>query len=278
MAQTITFGNAKGGVGKTTNSVLTAYVLAERGYKTLVVDMDPQANATNLLLKTAQKEQDALITFEKTLMAAIKDNDLDSIITSVNKNLSLLPSFADFAFFPKYLQQMEIPEKDQGQIFKRLLRPFQDQFDFIIIDTPPTLSDFTDNACLAADWIVIVMQTQERSFDGAVGYIKYLNQLIENYGLDVAEFDILGVLPVLLKSTSNIDKNIIKRAQDTFGEANLLKTVVKPMERLKRYDISGIENPKRTYGVNKYHNQQVFDTYEAIADEIIKILEEKGAI
>lgn len=278
MGKIITFGNAKGGVGKTTNSCMSAYILAKRGYKVLVLDMDPQSNATSLLLKTAQRERDEVITFEKTLMSAVSDENLAQIVTSINDNLSLLPSFADFASFPKYLLKTYGADDKvaHATCFKQLLADLKHDYDFIIIDTPPTLSDFTDNAVLASDLVVIVMQTQERSYEGAVSYIKYLNSLIEEFGLEIAEFDILGILPVLLKSTSGIDQSIINRAKESFGEENLFMTVVKPMERLKRYDVSGIEDPDLSEGANKYHNQQVFTVYEDIADEIEDRIEKGG--
>ena len=72
MAKIITFGNFKGGTGKTTNSTMIAKTLSDKGYKTLLIDMDPQGNATNLYLKTKNYLSEELIVFEKTLMSAIK--------------------------------------------------------------------------------------------------------------------------------------------------------------------------------------------------------------
>lgn len=269
MGKIITFGNLKGGVGKTTNSVMLAYMLGKKGYKTLVVDMDPQANATSLLLKTRQRIKEEIITFDKTLMTALSDDDIESIITSITDNLDILPSFADFANLPNFLEDNILSRKDRSVYFKDLLSGIKNDYDYIIIDTPPTLSLYTDNALLASDWIVIVMQTQERSLDGAIGYVNYLNQLIEEYDSDVAEFEILGILPVLLKNNSKVDDSVIQRARESFGANNLFNHVVKSMERLKRYDITGIGDPEKTSD-SDYHDTVVFDLYEDIANELLE--------
>ncbi|WP_275452553.1 ParA family protein, partial [Escherichia coli] len=75
-------------------------------------------------------------------------------------------------------------------------RTIKHDYDFILVDVPPTLSTYTDSALLASDYTIIVLQTQERSLVGAEAYVGYLQELIDNYN---ADFDILGVLPVLLK-------------------------------------------------------------------------------
>ena len=72
----VTFGNFKGGTGKTTNSTMIAHALATMGYKVLLCDQDPQANATSLYLKTKALETDEIVPFNKTLMAAIQEETL----------------------------------------------------------------------------------------------------------------------------------------------------------------------------------------------------------
>ena len=76
MTQVITFGNFKGGVGKTANSTMVALELSNRDFKTLLIDLDPQGNATNIYLKTKANLTDTVGHFKKTLMASIEDNDL----------------------------------------------------------------------------------------------------------------------------------------------------------------------------------------------------------
>jgi len=268
MVKVITFGNFKGGTGKTTNCSLIAYQLANKGYKTLLVDLDPQANATALYLRTKQRLTNEVVTFDKTLMSAIADNDLSEIIINIKENLYLLPSFADFTSYPLFLEKM-FPDSqlDRVTYFNELLSEIKNDFDFVLIDIPPTLSTYTDSALLASDYTVIVLQTQERSLVGASAYILYLQELIDNYN---ASFDILGVLPVLTKTTSKVDESTLELAKEKFGENNLFQNIVKNMERLKRYDITGIvDSDKSVAGKSDMHDRRVTELYKKVTEEML---------
>lgn len=271
MAKVITFGNFKGGTGKTTNSAMMAYILSKLGYKTLLADLDPQANASSLYLHTKQRITNNIVTFDKTLMSAIADEDLSDIIIEIKENLFLLPSFADFTSYPLFLEK-KFPNSQLNRVtfLNELMTNIKDDYDFILVDVPPTLSTYTDSALLASDYTIIVLQTQERSLVGAEAYVGYLQELIDNYN---ADFDILGVLPVLLKNNSKVDEATLNTAKDKFGEENLFKNVVKNMERLKRYDIIGIVDPDLD---TKYdiHDKRVMGLYKQVTQEMLKRLEE----
>ena len=271
MAKVITYGNFKGGTGKTTNSAMMAYMLSKLGYKTLLADLDPQANATSLYLHTKQRITNNIVTFDKTLMSAIADEDLSDIIIEITDNLYLLPSFADFTSFPLFLEK-KFPNSQLKRVtfLKGLIEKIKDDYDFILIDVPPTLSTYTDSALLASDYTIIVLQTQERSLVGAEAYVGYLQELVDNYD---ANFDILGVLPVLLKNNSKVDEATLDTAKEKFGEENLFKNLVKNMERLKRYDIVGIVDSDLD---NKYdiHDKRVMALYKKVTEEMLSRLKE----
>ena len=133
-------------------------------------------------------------------------------------------------------------------------------YDFIFIDVPPTISIITDAALYASDFVVVVLQTQERSLQGAEVFTGYLQSLIDEYGADL---DIIGILPVLLKNGAAVDLATLDSAREIFGEENLFKNVVTNMERLKRFDITGITN-------EDMHDRKVHSSYETIADEFIE--------
>lgn len=270
MVKIITFGNFKGGTGKTTNSAMIAYTLSNLGYKTLLADLDPQANATALYLRTKQRIENNVVTFDKTLMSAISDDNINDIIINIKKDLYSLPSFADFTSYPLFLEK-KFPNSQLERVsyLKSLLDEIKDSYDFILIDVPPTLSSYTDSALLTSDYTIIVLQTQERSLVGAEAYIGYLQELIDNYN---AEFDILGVLPVLLKNNSQVDQATLEVATTKFGEANLFNTLVKNMERLKRYDIIGIVDPKIDKKADM-HDKRVTALYEEVTNEMLSRLE-----
>lgn len=256
----VTFGNFKGGTGKTTNSTMIAYCLAKMGYKVLVSDQDPQANATSLYLRTRARRDKTITSFQRTLMSAIQDEDLSSIVTPIMDNLYLLPSFSDFAVYPMYLEQRFPDVVDRVQFFSSLIEPLKKDFDFIFIDVPPTFSIITDSALYASEHVVVVLQTQERSLQGAEAFTNYLQTLIDNYDADM---DILGILPVLLKNQAAVDLQTLEGAKEVFGEHNLFKGVVKNMERLKRFDITGITE-------DDMHDRYVINNYMAVTEEFLE--------
>ena len=260
----VTFGNFKGGTGKTTNSTMIAHALSEQGYKVLLCDQDPQANATSLYLKTKALVTDEIVGFNKTLMAAIQDEDLGQIVTEIKENLYLLPSFSDFALYPRFLEK-KFPNDTVARVqyFSTLLKPLKQDYDYIFIDVPPTISIITDAALYASDFVVVVLQTQERSLQGAEVFTGYLQSLIDDYGADL---DIVGILPVLLKNGAAVDLSTLESAREIFGSENLFENIVNNMERLKRFDITGITN-------EDMHDRRVHKSYDTIAKEFIARVE-----
>ncbi|MEE6671661.1 AAA family ATPase [Limosilactobacillus fermentum] len=289
---TILYGNMKGGVGKTTNSVMTAYQLAKLGYKTLVCDLDPQANATQLLRRTYGLQHGSDLQIDKTMMVALMDENIKPAIVNIMDNLYLLPSSEDFKNYPDFLEmkfmldnekiqagdsntlQSEMSKVKEQRIayFAQQLAKVRDEYDFIIIDVPPTLSIFTDSAIYAADFVIIVLQTQQRSLDGAETFFEYLQQMYNDY--TNVDFDILGVLAVLLKNNAGLDSQILKDAETDFGKNMLFDQIIRHMERLKRYDRTGIAEK----GLTKYdmHDTRLHYIYNTLTKEIVLRLKDKG--
>lgn len=288
----ILYGNMKGGVGKTTNSVMTAYQLAKLGYKTLVCDLDPQANATQLLRRTYGLQHGSDLQIDKTMMVALMDENIKPAIVNIMDNLYLLPSSEDFKNYPDFLEMKFMLDKEKIQsgdsntlqsemskvkeqriaYFAQQLAKVRDEYDFIIIDVPPTLSIFTDSAIYATDFVIIVLQTQQRSLDGAETFFEYLQQMYNDYAN--VDFDILGVLAVLLKNNAGLDSQILKDAETDFGKDMLFDQIIRHMERLKRYDRTGIAEK----GLTKYdmHDTRLHYIYNTLTKEIVSRLKDKG--
>ena len=167
MTKIITFGNFKGGVGKTTNATQVAYELSKRGANTLLLDLDPQANATNIMLKTKVNLTDKIDQFDSSLMAAIQNKDLSKALVNITSNLDLIGSSADFSLFPRVMEKQFSKYIDRVKYLNELLSPITKNYDYVIIDVPPTISLITDAALYASDWCVIVMQTQQQALDAA---------------------------------------------------------------------------------------------------------------
>ncbi len=160
MGKVYVIGNFKGGVGKTKTVTMLAYESAlHLGRKTLVIDLDPQGNATRVLAKTGDLDE---ITY--TVTEAFQEGSLEPAITNISENLDLIPANTAFRNLTKILMtKFPSNEFDQINYLNTLLKPLKEKYDAIYIDVPPTISDFSDNAMLAADYCIIVLQTQELS-------------------------------------------------------------------------------------------------------------------
>lgn len=260
MTKTIVTGNFKGGVGKTTNAVMIAYTLAKQGKKTLLVDLDPQANATDLLFLTMKNVLGVEPTFKSTLEVALEKGDLKPALVDVMDNLQLLPSYEDLQSFEKYLFTTFDDDYSQDSYFSKLLDKIKDEFEYVILDVPPQLNKYTDSALVACDYVIIILQTQQRSLTGAKTYTEHLLQIKEDYGLNL---ELLGVLPVLLQNGNELDLDILSDALEFFGKPNMFEIQIKQMARLKRFDRTGITDSHRVI-----HDRRVHAIYFEVIKEI----------
>lgn len=262
MTTTITCGNFKGGVGKTSNTLMLAYTLSKTDKNVLVIDLDPQANGTDLLLATMTNVYQQKPEFKETLFEAIKNNDPKEAIIHVKPNLDLLPSYSDLQGFEKFLYDNFSNDYDQDHFFSKFIKEFKEQYDYVFLDIPPQLNKFTDSALVASDYVIIVLQTQERALKGAEKYVQHLLELQEDYDLDI---DLLGILPVLQQNGSELDLDVVQDAISSFGESNMFKNHIKQMARLKRFDRTGI-----TDNVKDVNDRRVHEVYQMLAKEVIE--------
>ena len=226
-------GNFKGGVGKTKTVTMLAYEAARHlKQRTLVIDMDPQGNATRVLAKTGN-----LDAINKSITDGFQNESLETEIVSIMDNLDLIPANTSFRNLPKLLFK-KFPDDEISQIsyLQKLIQPLKEQYDRIYIDVPPTISDYSDNAMIAADYCIIVLQTQELSLDGAQTYIAYMQFLAENYD---AQLQVLGIIPMMLRQGGRVDSKVLEQAKEMYG-GNVLNTIVNYQERLKVFDVEGI--------------------------------------
>ena len=254
MAITIVVGNFKGGVGKTKVSVMASWELAfDRNKKVLLVDMDPQGNASTLIARST-----GVTEINTSIFEGFQNGSLKECIVKMTDNLHVIPAQVSFKNFPKFLYANIKEEIDQVSYLKKLLDPIRDDYDYIFIDVPPTISDFSDNAMMAADYVLIILQAQELSLEGAETYIKYLQFMADNYDADI---QVAGVLPVLLRPGGRVDISTLERAREMFGSDNVMENVVKHLERLKAWDVTGITN-------NDMHDRKAHQVFLDVIDEL----------
>ncbi|WP_282804043.1 ParA family protein [Secundilactobacillus kimchicus] len=257
----ITVGNYKGGAGKTSHSILIAYQLSKLGIKTLVTDLAPQTNVTKALLLTkSANDPHNINTVNKTIMYGVANKDFTDLPVKILDNLYLLPSFTDFQDFPKYVYQHTPKAYDEALILKPLIEPLKHNFKIILLDVPPMSKEVTENAVVASDYTFISLQTQERSLTGAENYVNDLLRYKDAYSLDI---DILGILPVLQNKSGSVDKAMLDAAKQAFGADLVFRTVIPHMERIKRFDITGISNRDR-------FDKKVMEKYQNVTQEFLQ--------
>lgn len=259
MAVTIVVGNFKGGVGKTKVSVMASWELAFKYQKkVLLVDLDPQGNASTLIARSLGIEK-----IDQSIFDGFQSGDLSKSILEVDDYLHLIPAQVSFKNLPKFLYSKFQEEFDQVNYLNVLLEPIRENYDYIFIDVPPTISDFSDNAMMAADYVLIILQAQELSLEGAETYVKYLQFMVDQYDADI---QVAGILPVLLRPGGRVDLSTLERAREIFGEDNVFQTVVKHLERLKSWDVTGIKDKDQ-------HDRNAHSIFEQVVEELLDKLD-----
>lgn len=251
MAKTVTFANFKGGVGKTTTSVMTAYVLSEQGKKVLLIDLDPQHSATDIIFKTYgidTKEYDSI--FE-----GVVAKDLSGCTYEMTENLHLIPSDLDLVGFSRHLYSTTKDLSKLPLFINLLLKDIKANYDYILIDVPPTISDITNNAIVASDYVLLVMQTHEQSFNASIQFIEYLREM-QSYNPDI---DLLGVVPYMIDVRGKVDKEIMIDAKEIFGDV-LFENKIMNRQRIKQFGRTGIKNEDT-------HDASVINMYTDVVNE-----------
>jgi cellulose biosynthesis protein BcsQ len=267
-AETYVVGNFKGGVGKSTTVQMLSFESAMvKKRKTLVIDLDPQGNTSDVLSLTAENfgNENLPEEFDNTIWEAVQTGDTSQSIYSIMPNLDLIPANISFSDFPDYMIETYPGDKlSQFKYVEKLFEPLKAQYDVIYIDVPPTISTYSNAAMYVAEYVIVILQTQVKSLKGAQNYIDYMNFFVEQYETDL---EVVGIVPFMMQKRDSVDQEIYHAAKEIYGD-HLLNTVVLNQSRLKRYDGSGI-----TYEINKNGKVEQWDkraheVFVHILDEI----------
>jgi chromosome partitioning protein len=257
VATVIAVTNQKGGVGKTTSAVNIAYYLAKAGKRVLLIDLDPQGNATSGL---GVDKTDLQITMSEVLLESGRLQD--AVRETEHKNLWLLPTTS-------HLANVEVEMAALQHKFTRLktaLQAVENDYDIIIIDSPPSLSLLTVNGLIAARYVLLPVQAEFYALEG-LGQLLETMKLVRkgmNPGLEL-----LGVLPTMMDSRTTLTNQVYEEIKKHFADKVFTNTIPR--------NIRLAEAPSHGVPIGAYDRwSKGARAYKAVAKEVIDRTEVKG--
>ncbi len=250
MSRTIAIANQKGGVGKTTTAINLSACLAEAGQKVLAIDFDPQGNATSGLgfeKGYMDKTVYELLTGECPIE--------DCIVSEVQENLDVLPSDVDLAGAEIEL----LDEAEKEFLLRKELEKVENQYDFIIIDCPPSLNLLTINALAAADTVLVPIQCEYYALEG-------LSQILQTVDLVKKKMnpklELEGVVFTMYDARTNLSLEVVENVKNHLNRT-IYKTIIPRNVRLA-------EAPSHGMPINLYDSRSAgAESYRMLAAEVI---------
>ncbi|MCR5703989.1 MAG: AAA family ATPase [Eubacterium sp.] len=251
MGRIIAIANQKGGVGKTTTSINLSSALAAEGKKVLLVDIDPQGNATSgvgIIKQTLENTMYELFLGESSVS--------ECLVSSAVDNLSVLPSNVNLSG-----AEIDLIGVDNREfILKNVLDSIKDMYDYILIDCPPSLNVLTVNAMVAADSVIVPIQCEYYALEGLSQLIHTIN-LIQDRINDNLEID--GIVFTMYDSRTNLSEEVVDNVKENI-HLNIYDTVIPRNVRLAEAPSFGIP-------INMYDRKSAGAlAYEKLAKEVIK--------
>ena len=231
-AKVITFSLQKGGVGKTTTCGVSAYLLSEMGYKVLAIDMDSQGNLTQLVSGFDDLEP----FYEDTIREAMEYGNVDPFIKVVSDNLHYVAADDYLVLIADY--KGPIPKQN---LLSNAIGKVKEEYDFILIDTPPNLSIQTINALIASDYVVIMFETAKFSYNAIPRFLDSITGARDNGN---PKLKIAGILATLSDSRRNDSKELLALIHEEYEDL-VFNTTIARRAAIGRLSVYGfIDNPE----------------------------------
>ena len=242
MGRMIAIGNQKGGVGKTTTTVNLGAALAFQGKKVLIIDMNSQGNATSGLgIERADVKQSVYEVLVDQIEAA------GAILPTSRENLWILPSTLQLAG-----AEIELATADHRESrLKQAIEPIKDDYDYILVDCPPSLGQLSLNAFTASDTILIPVQCEYYALEGLSQLLNTIRLVQRTYNKN---FRIEGVLLTMLDARTNLGYEVVEEVRKYFQE-KVYQTIITRNVRLSEapsYGQSVIDYDPKSRGAEMY--------------------------
>jgi chromosome partitioning protein len=252
MTKIICIANQKGGVGKTTTSINLSSALASLGKRVLIVDMDPQGNASSGLGIKRYDSQD-----NNVYHVLIGEKSIEETIQkTTEKNLSVIPATPDLV--GAEIELVDIPQREYR--LKSAIATIQDQFDYVLIDCPPSLGLLTLNALSAANSFLVPLQCEYYALEG-------LSQLLNTAGLVKKSLNpnlhIEGIVLTMFDTRNNLSHQVVTEIKNHFGE-KVFNSIIPRNVRLS-------EAPSHGQSIHLYDPKSVGAVkYQELAKELVQ--------
>lgn len=253
-AKVITYSLQKGGVGKTTCCGLSAFLLSEMGYKVLAVDMDSQGNLTQLISGYDDLEP----FYEETVREALECGDVESFIRIASDNLHYVPADDYLVLIADYKGPTP-----KSMLLRKAIESVKDEYDFILIDTPPNLSVQTVNALIASDYVVVMFETAKFSYNAIPRFLESITGARNNGnpGLKIA-----GILPTLSDSRRNDSKELLELINEEYSDL-VFETVIPRRAAIGRLSVYGFFDNPEIRQATEVHKKFIKELLERVGIE-----------
>lgn len=251
MTHIISIVNQKGGVGKTTTSVNLSAFLAIRGKKVLVVDLDPQGNATSGFGFDKSELESSIYD------VLVNDTPLEQVIQSTQrKNLDLCPTNINLAGAEVEL----VSAMSRETILKRAIEKVKEKYDFVLIDCPPSLGLLTINALAASSGVIVPIQGEYYALEGLTQLVDTINLVKKHLNPDIG---IYGVVITMFDGRTQLTRQVVEEVRKYFGD-KVFNTVIPRNIRLA-------EAPSHGKTIAEYDaKSRGGEAYHELANEVIR--------
>ncbi len=231
MAHVIAFANQKGGVGKTSSVISLSHALAMRDKKVLVIDLDPQGNSSRILGKNLPSEQPRTVIDLFTKKTSILSN---TYVDSQIKGVKLIPSYLKLFEIERTLKEIERLSTLRTKIDNSAL----EEFDFILVDTPPNLGTFLLNALIISDYVIIPIDAESIfAVEGLDGLLETISDVKATLN---PKLKLLKVLLTMVDGRTNTSRIIKEQVQRAFDVDQVFKTTITKNTSVNKAHLQGV--------------------------------------